>query len=451
MLQLVSPWQWYVSTRTFSNSLETTLTVVALAKFPWEALADKGAGAAAEQKGVPSSMSRLKSLRICLCLAALAIVLRPTNVLVWAPIGLAALARMRRSDILILVREAILCGSFILLLSIAADRWYFGFWTFPPWRWLTFNVSKSLAVFYGRNPWHYYLLQGVPLLCTTSLPFALLGLYRSALPSNSSPITLRVISWTVLTTVLVLSLISHKEVRFIYPLLPTLNVLAAPHVADFFATKPTATSKSKRPKSRPRHTPYMFIALALNGLLASYLASYHQPAPLTVLHFLRGEYVRIHQPTSMFSSPPPSQADRPREHELFALFLMPCHSTPWRSHLIYPSLNAYALTCEPPLHTEPNTPERDLYRDEADRFYDDPLGFLNSELFAASSDFALPRYIVGFEGIEPWLDEFANGARGKEMGLEPRRIWEGFNGLFNEDWRRAGKIVVWDTGRYASD
>lgn len=35
MMSIFSPWQWFCSTRTFSNSLETTLTIVALNFWPW--------------------------------------------------------------------------------------------------------------------------------------------------------------------------------------------------------------------------------------------------------------------------------------------------------------------------------------------------------------------------------------------------------------------------------
>lgn len=35
-MTMFNPWQWYCSTRTFSNSLETTLTVAALYYWPWE-------------------------------------------------------------------------------------------------------------------------------------------------------------------------------------------------------------------------------------------------------------------------------------------------------------------------------------------------------------------------------------------------------------------------------
>ncbi|CAM1502969.1 Fc.00g077450.m01.CDS01 [Cosmosporella sp. VM-42] len=443
-LQLFNPWQWYCSTRTFSNSLEMTLTVMALYYFPRTLLS-----AATPTKENPKPRSPIPSiwtLRASLSLAALAVILRPTNILIWGTIfalvltrvGLQGASPVTQSTLLVLVREGVLCGSLVLGLSVVSDRLYFGFWTFPPYKWLFFNISKNLAVFYGRNPWHYYLLQGLPLICTTSLPFALTALYRPSASTVDQANTLKTLSYTVFTTIGTLSLISHKEVRFIYPLLPILNILAAPLAASFFTSQPSKASSTRRPTVR--HKYYLFIGLGVNIILSGYLTFLHQPAPLTVLTYLRTEYERIH-PTSLAIQPPTS------DQELFALFLMPCHSTPWRSHLIYPNLRAYALTCEPPLDTQPNTPERDNYRDEADRFYDDHITFLSQELFA-EGNVPVPRYIVGFEGIEPWLEEFLQTTEGEALGIKLRRVWGGFNGFFNEDWRRAGRMLVWDTGVY---
>ncbi|KAJ4314889.1 glycosylphosphatidylinositol anchor biosynthesis [Fusarium piperis] len=456
-LQLFSPWQWYCSTRTFSNSLEMTLTVMALYYWPWELL---GVAQTTKENPKPAPVLRnLWSLRASLCLAAFAVILRPTNLLIWATIVLVAVTRislqgsspLTPSTVLVLLREAILCGSLVLAVSITSDRLYFGFWTFPPYNFLYFNLSKSLAVFYGRNPWHYYLLQGLPLICTTSLPFAILALYKPSAHavSPNQLNTLKTLAYTVFTTISALSIISHKEVRFIYPLLPALSILAAPYAASFFTSQPAHTTNNPRPRPQIRNKSYLLAALGVNIFLAGYLSFLHQPAPLNVLSYLRHEYERIHPDsvqlaqTTRFSSPPDE------EEELFALFLMPCHSTPWRSHLVYPGLRAYALTCEPPLHTEPNTPERDNYRDEADRFYDNPIPFLTTELFSPAKPLSVPRYIVGFEGIEPWLDEFLKTPEAQALSLSKvRRVWAGFNGFFNEDWRRAGKMIVWDTGVY---
>lgn len=452
-LQLFNPWQWFCSTRTFSNSLEATLTVMALYFWPWDLL-----GAAHVTKENPKPAPVLISpwsLRASLCLAALAVVLRPTNLLIWATIVFVALTRLTLqgrspltlSTVVVLVREAVLCGSLVLALSATSDRLYFGFWTFPPYNWLNFNISKSLAVFYGRNPWHYYLLQGLPLICTTSLPFALAGLYRPSGTSIAQTNTLRTLAYTVFTTVLALSLISHKEVRFIYPLLPALNVLAAPHAASFFTSQAAPTAKTPRPRPVLRNQPYLFLALGINIILASFLSFIHQPAPLSVLAHLRHQYERIHPASVAHAHAFHFSSTSSDDDDLFVLFLMPCHTTPWRSHLVYPGLHAYALTCEPPLHTQPNTPERDNYRDEADRFYDDPIGFLSRELFSPDRKFPVPRYIVGFEGIEPWLNDFFQTPEGEALGiLGLRRTWAGFNGFFNEDWRRSGRMIVWDTG-----
>ncbi|KAL1837393.1 hypothetical protein VTJ49DRAFT_3933 [Mycothermus thermophilus] len=386
-MTVLNPWQWYCSTRTFSNSLETTLTIAALSYWPWELLAD----AEARKEPVQLQKSRVKSLRISLVLAAIAVLLRPTNLLIWLVVLGVTLSKLTSAGrlsqtmptLIVLLREIILCGLAVLAVSLVSDRLYFGFWTFPPYKWLYFNISQSLAVFYGHMPWHYYLSQGVPLLTTTFLPFALVGLYKatasskSELPSLKSN-TLQTLAAAALTMITTLSLISHKEVRFIYPLLPILHILAAPYISSFFtqpaAAPPTTSSPPQNRKVILRRTITLTNLLSLNLLLAGYLSLYHQPAPLSVLTFLRSEFERLHPDalelgTTTTNTISTNPAEGQGTLELFALFLTPCHSTPWRSHLVYPSLRARALTCEPPLHTSPGSKERAEYLDEADRFY----------------------------------------------------------------------------------
>ncbi|KAH6627634.1 Alg9-like mannosyltransferase family-domain-containing protein [Chaetomium tenue] len=398
-MSVLSPWQWYCSTRTFSNSLETTLTIAALCYWPREVLGDskvgKKAQAPLQEKG------RVTSLRISLVLAAIAVLLRPTNLLIWLAVLGVSLARlvfagqspMQTSALLGLFREIAICGTAVLAVSLVSDRLYFGFWTFPPYNWLYFNISQSLAVFYGQMPWHYYLSQGVPLLTTTFLPFTLVGIHKATSSSKSATVLqagiLGTLNTAALTMIMVLSLISHKEVRFIYPLLPILHILAAPYITSFF-TKPTSGTSSPTPEPTPvtlRHKLTLTNLLSFNLLLAGYLTLFHQPAPLSVLTFLRTDFERIHPDaldltpdhhhhhyhqtptTTPATTTPPTNQPEKETKELFALFLTPCHTTPWRSHLVYPALRARALTCEPPLHTAPGTTERETYLDEADRFY----------------------------------------------------------------------------------
>jgi GPI mannosyltransferase 3 len=392
-----------------------------------------------------------------------AVILRPTNLFIWLTVLVMTLVRptlkgqspLTLQHFTVLAREIVLCGASFLGLAAISDCLFFGEWTLPAYKWLYFNIAQSLAVLYGRNDWHYYLSQGIPLLCTTCSPFVLYALYQNpSVASAKSSNTLKTLTASVCTTIIILSMISHKEVRFIYPLLPVLHILGAPYTASFFTSadlaKEASSQKAKTATShRLARKPYLVAGLFVNFLLAGYLSVCHQRASITVLSFLRERYAATADSTSGLL---PSK-DRPStlrdQEELFALFLMPCHTTPWRSHLVYPGLHARALTCEPPLHTQPNTPERDNYRDEADRFYDNPLKFLTSELWPVETPArgVLPQYLVGFEGIEPWIAEFFNTTRNGHSEVKLTRVWESWNGFFNEDWRRSGKMIVWDTGK----
>lgn len=105
-LTVLSPWQWFCSTRTFSNCLETTMTIAALNFWPWqwsmapeeeeevddESIRQSAGHDQTEEMGMSAigfwdqvmHMVDLKwSLRRCLSLAAFACILRPTNILIW--------------------------------------------------------------------------------------------------------------------------------------------------------------------------------------------------------------------------------------------------------------------------------------------------------------------------------------------------------------------------------
>lgn len=372
--------------------------------------------------------------------------------------------------VFVLLREAVLCGCAGLAISALSDRLYFGEWTFPPYQFLQFNLSLDLAVFYGEMDWHYYISQGITQLTMTLLPFALIGLYKSITSSNPEATALqnnalKALAFTVVTTITALSLVAHKEVRFILPLLPILHVLAAPSFASLFSAPP-----GRQPSQGK--TALLTGLIFVNFVIATYLSLFHASAPISVMHYLRHEYERIHpdrlelHPTipvvNHYHSLSGSEVsfDSPGTEELFALFLTPCHATPWRSHLVFPSLRARALTCEPPLHTAPRSAEREAYMDETKRFYQHfgehktwGVDFLADEIWPLGKERGtrggeIPRYIVGFESIEPVLADFfdKNGGPGGDMDVTLKKVWRSWNGLFSDDERKEGWLAVWDTG-----
>jgi phosphatidylinositol glycan class B len=506
-LTVVSPWQWFCSTRTLSNCLETTLTVIALYNWPWHwslSLGDKegfqvdSEGLRIRDAGSPSQfhVDETTRLRRALLLAAVATIMRPTNVLIWATLALLTFLQHESSGWLVKIpwtdqsawvnttswsfvptrrermtffREILVCGTAILLLSVLVDRFYYQMWSFPPLNFLHFNVVQSLSIFYGNNDWHYYLSQGYPLLLTTTLPFALVGIYQALqntaaldTASATSRIMLSQLAAICLIVPLAFSLISHKEVRFIYPLLPALHILSASSLATFF--EPALTQRLTKPSSLSTTATSMLFAkrmllftlIAVNATIAIYTSTVHNSGIIFVTDYLRHQH-STHYPRS--SSPPTTASPAPSETNMTVGFLMPCHSTPWRSHLIHPGIHAWALTCEPPLHL--NATSRAAYLDEADVFYVDPilwlrlhmsrqpprsLGIFGTRTRALNRHRATevsvggrrewPDYLVFFEQLQSVMHTALQGSGYGEC-------WRGFNSHWHDDWRRKGDVVVW--------
>jgi len=259
---------------------------------------------------------------------------------------------------------------------------------------------QSLSVFYGRMPWHYYLSQGLPLLTTSFLPLTLYALYYTLrIPSFLNPKFQ--LAATVVAVISVYSLIPHKEVRFIYPLLPILHALCATTL-----------------KAHLQRRNIILVMVLLNIPIAWYGGRVHQRGVIDVIDHLR-------QTQTAWDS---------------VGFLMPCHSTPW----LHPMKNGtgkdvWALTCEPPIAMDKE--ERASYVDEADAFYNDPVAFMVENLGADQTNLGQRRWpsrLVFFEQLE---DTMKNHVRA--MDINYRECWRGFNSHFHDDWRRQGDVVIW--------
>ena len=438
-LTMLSPWQAFCSVRTLSNSIETTLTVFALFLWPWDWFISPPGPARnrSKQKAFTSLRQRSLSLYQSLALAALACILRPTNIILWATVSVTLLIRCGNTSKLVsLAQAALLSGGAILAISVSADRMFYQDWILPPLRFLQFNLVQSLAVFYGRNRPDYYLTEGLPLLLTTALPFAVIGTWQALLGKSVAPTTEesrgRSIRFTlataVLTTVLTLSLISHKEVRFIYPLLPILHILAAQPLASFFAPFPLPRTYLKR--------TLLLVLICINAFIAWYTLFVHQRGVVDVLHFLRDRHeATIPTPDDLPHISLPYIRTGSGIDITTVGFLMPCHSTPWRSHLVHPGIHAWALTCEPPLNL--TMAERTTYMDEADVFYEAPASWLANKMGDGSPNLrAWPEYLVFFEQLEESVSSILSGVGYAEC-------WRALNTHWHDDSRRHGDVIVW--------
>jgi phosphatidylinositol glycan class B len=128
-------------------------------------------------------------------------------------------------------------SSFVAVMMIAVvDTVYYGTPIFTPLSFLKTNLVSGIAHFYGANASHYYLTQGLPIILGPALPFAILGVRKHfrdrATIKKHNPVTqtrsllLGLVAWTIA----IYSFLTHKEWRFIHPVLPILHIFAADYL-----------------------------------------------------------------------------------------------------------------------------------------------------------------------------------------------------------------------------
>ncbi|EGO21054.1 glycosyltransferase family 22 protein [Serpula lacrymans var. lacrymans S7.9] len=326
--------------RSLSNSLETSLTTIALSYYPWDTFSSS------------HSLQNRIGLAKSTAFAALACVIRPTNAIIWLYMYGALLWRVRKT------RHAI-----TMLGDINST--YYGAPTLTSLNFLWVNLS-SVSLFYGSSPSHYYLSQALPILCTTALPFALHGFWLIIQGSDpKSKLLAGCAAWTVC----IYSLAGHKEWRFLHPVLPMLHVIASKSLVDLYrrgirhnkedkrrSRSPTKTklpTKASLPRL-PIRTGHLYLLL-LSVPASVYVAWFHCTGQVKVMSYLQS---------------------LPADQLTTVGFLMPCHSTPWQAHLHRPSLaghgRMWALGCEPPLGLQNLT----NYKDQTDIFYESPYDYI---------------------------------------------------------------------------
>ncbi|SYW76207.1 related to dolichyl-phosphate-mannose-glycolipid alpha-mannosyltransferase [Ustilago bromivora] len=330
----------YTATRTFSNCTEAAVTVAGLFYWPFKPFY---CGDGAEVGYFATKKEHLK-------LKALEIIAETTSLIrILTLIGLTGLsfALMVDTTYDYLSNASPHNRPFLPALSLVA--------------FLHKNVVSNLSIFYGANPWHWYWTQGLPVLCTVWLPATVFGLI-DAMPSvgreGRGGEEKKSLARLVLVTVGVFSLLGHKEFRFLQPLLPVLSVLAASGLAVSYASEGGAAGQVE-PERKGGVAKQLWrainilplwlraVLLTLQPVAAIYLASIHGVAQEQVPYQL-GRIYRQQQQDPVGGESEEFGTGFGRIHNL--VFLMPCHSTPWATHLHSKDLvdRSWFIQCPPP-------------------------------------------------------------------------------------------------------
>lgn len=221
-------------------------------------------------------------------------------------------------------------SSAVLLAVFTLDTWFYGRPTLTLKNFLLVNASP-VSSFYGSNPWHYYIVQALPILCMSALPFVLHGLQLAFAKHGSK---LHIMAGCIGWTVSVYSFIGHKEWRFLHPLLPMMHILAAESIVQLIQGQEVRHARpiSRSPATWRRLQFIIPLILVLSIPASIYVMFFHCTSQIEVMSFLR---------------------QLPVDNSTTIGFLMPCHSTPWQAYLHRPDLaqpgRMWALGCEPPL------------------------------------------------------------------------------------------------------
>ncbi|KAG2245301.1 hypothetical protein Bca52824_092840 [Brassica carinata] len=355
--QLANWFMFFCMNRTFSNCLETVLTIMGL--YYWPCIRD-------------SSKDHPVNRKWGLVIAALACALRPTSAIIWLYVGTLELF-LTPNKVKFIVLEMIPIGSLVLGFTCLLDRLMYGSWVIVPLNFLKFNFLSSGGDYYGTHPWHWYFSQGFLVMLFTFTPLSVAGMIKSKNQKLSA-----LILW-VLT---IYSLLGHKEFRFVLPVLPIALIFSGYALAQMDASDSSSSITKKKQVPRKKHivkwspklTLTVLFLLVTNIPMALYMSLFHQRGTEDAMNYLSEE------------------AYKGRVKSI--LFLMPCHSTPYYSTL-HTNIPMQFLDCTPS--------EEKGKLDESDRFMMDPLGFV-SELAGNWSE--RPSHIVMFASEERKLRDF---------------------------------------------
>ncbi|XP_015600522.1 GPI mannosyltransferase 3 [Cephus cinctus] len=351
LFSLCTNWYWYYcATRTIINSVETALTIIALSMFPW-----------------PNSQNRSSNF---LWIIAVLCATRPTAAIVWIPLCLYHLfINLKSKPSLIL--QYILIGGTVLLVSTLVDTLCYGQFVISPWEFFRINVLNNVGDFYGTHRTLWYLTSALPVLlglhCLT-LPIAIWQVIKHFTHLHQGALIIVVIGWTVS----IYSILSHKEFRFILPVLPMLIYLCTCGTLLNYRI-----SESKRK---------IFLALFIisNLLPGVYFSLVHQRGALDVMKVMRLEFATNNNTDTDI------------------LFLTPCHATPLYSHL-HKDISIRFLTCEPNLGASND------YVDETKLFFAHPMLWLNNN-YIMKRGAPLPHYLIMYDNlasrIVPFLRDY---------------------------------------------
>ena len=237
-----------------------------------------------------------RSRRAAAWLVAATTIFRCDVLILVFTVGLTMLIR-REMTISQAIQTGIVTGVISLILTVPLDSILWGRWLWPEGEVLFFNTVENKSSEWGTSPWHWYATSALPkamLLTSLLIPISVIRLPEIiktwAMKRNEKNavggynyVDARMVPYVlpIVCFVGLYSKLPHKEMRFIFPALPMLNLsgalgLARLHSAAFPEDNKDKKTFSKQGSWRERacfHSALFFFICGLGCVLVTFIGS----------------------------------------------------------------------------------------------------------------------------------------------------------------------------------
>jgi phosphatidylinositol glycan class B len=142
----------------------------------------------------------------------------------------------------------------VVLIGFFIDSWYYGEWTITILNYFTVNIIEGKAAQFGTSPWYYYFFlifnySIFPIGAIILISFITVGItkYKNIIP------------WIIIPFFVGHSLVSHKELRFLFPLVNFIPIIIIMSF-DYFSMKKWNTLSKNNVKI------FFFIIFSMNAI-----------------------------------------------------------------------------------------------------------------------------------------------------------------------------------------
>jgi alpha-1,6-mannosyltransferase len=172
-------------------------------------------------------------------------------------------------------------------LSLSIDSFFWRRLVWPELEVLLFNTVENRSADWGTAPWHWYWTSALPRVLMGEVLLVACGLFLRPVGKKWVDQRVSSIGFLVFAYIGLYSFLPHKELRFLFPILPGLAILAATGLIKlYFPYRTKCVYKSDT-------LNFSLLALAAAALLltslgsafALYISSYNYPGGVAITEF----------------------------------------------------------------------------------------------------------------------------------------------------------------------